>query len=411
MAFLFLPSTPTVATAGGNSSRLSVIDVLRGFALFGMILTHSFNLFWHEIRMDYGDGFGLSPLDSFFDIGADVFLVRKFFTIFSFLFGLGFAMQFQSAKAKGVPIIGRFIWRLLILLLIGSIMNLTINAGKILQIYALLGLVLHFSHTWKAKTLLFFSLSLFGINLVINHFSPSLNALTSIFLAPLTGAQIGESGMVSPLLYGGLNWFFGELLSGRLLMETSLFLFGQYVGRKNVFTNSMENQLIHKKTAQWGGGIALLSTLAIASVKLSGITQNPAYYQLLNFDLVVAYLKLIQQTSMSFFYIAILVQLYRLGFLKRLLSWLEPAGKMALTTFIIQAIFLLFFQKLALAHSLGLAGTMGIGFMFFALQLVLARLWMSHYRQGPVEWIWRTITYLKWQPVRKKPPQILTTNS
>lgn len=403
MSPFFSPNIPATPAGKRKSARITVIDILRGFALLGMILTHSFDSFWHQTRLIHGDGFNLGTIDSLFDLGSDVFLVRKFFTIFSFLFGLGFAMQFQSAKEKGQSLVGRFIWRLLILLMIGTVLNLTINAGKILQTYALLGLVLLFSHTWKKNTLLYLAMFFFSLNLFISLYSSGLIAWAQTFVvAPLNKTGFGSLHIIQGLF----TWLAGELFSGRLLMETSLFLFGQYVGRKNVFTENVENRILMRKVAWRGGIIAFVATAALAIIKMSGITVNPAYYKVVNFELAESYLKLIQQTSMSFFYIAVIVTAYNNHYLQKILIWLEPAGKMALTTFIIQAVFILFLHKLQFVQEAGLAATISLGFVFFILQLLFAAWWMSRFRQGPVEWFWRTLTYLEWQPVKKKAPVI-----
>lgn len=405
MALLLSAVISSYTDDAKKKSRITVIDVLRGFALFGMIMTHSFNAFWHQIRLEHGDGFALNALDSLFDTGADVFLVRKFFTIFSFLFGLGFAMQFKRAKEKGKSITGRFIWRLLILLMIGTLLENTIHAGEILQIYAFLGLLLLFSHTWKENTLVFFAVFVFILNLFISQFPNPLSGGAEVpVISHFSSTTTGMVAFFTTSVKHFISWIFSGLFSGRLLMEASLFLFGQYVGRKDVFSDTEKNKLLFHHIFRWGGAIALGTTLSIAFLKLSGILQSPVFSENINFHSLLPIMKATQQLSMSFFYIACMVIAYRMDLGKKLLNWLEPAGKMALTTFIIQAVFILFLDNREFVKQAGLAATMAFGFLFFVLQVLFAAVWMSYFSQGPVEWLWRSLTFLKWQSFRRSSP-------
>ena len=118
--------------------RIEVVDVLRAYALFGIIITHSVTGFLAG-QMPSPDFMLFSPLDRVVAQLEHLLTFGKFFTIFSFLFGLSFAIQMSNATQKGVGFSGRFTWRLLVLALI-ALVHGAFFTGDILIIYALLGL-------------------------------------------------------------------------------------------------------------------------------------------------------------------------------------------------------------------------------------------------------------------------------
>jgi uncharacterized protein len=143
-------NTPLSSALEGE--RIAVVDVLRAFALFGIIVTHSI------------DGFlaGQPPSEPFMQFGAAdrivvelerLFTLGKFYTIFSFLFGLSFAIQMRNAERKGAGFSGRFAWRLIVLALI-ALVHGALFTGDILIVYAFLGLLLIPFRNLKTKTLL-----------------------------------------------------------------------------------------------------------------------------------------------------------------------------------------------------------------------------------------------------------------
>ena len=88
---------------------------------------------------------------------------------------------------------------------------------------------------------------------------------------------------------------------------------------------------------------------------------------------------------------------------RRVLSLVAPAGRMPLTTYVTQSLaatFVFYGWGLGWAGSVGIAGTVGIAVAIFAVEVVLAHLWLRHFRFGPLEWLWRTAVYAKPQPRR-----------
>src|SRR3712207_3661828 len=177
---------PTVSSPAGIinkpkavSKRIEVIDALRGFALLGIILTHSSVLYENSL---FGS-VNLGTLNNAVMGAIDALFRGRAFLIFCFLFGLSFAIQIQSAKSKNKPFTGRFIWRLAILLAIGYIHRL-IYAGDILQTYAMLGLALLVCANLKNKGLLLVSMLLFIASIVVRFYKPEMSGV----LTPLANS-------------------------------------------------------------------------------------------------------------------------------------------------------------------------------------------------------------------------------
>src|SRR6185503_5515487 len=134
---LLIMHTSRTAPAG---ERIAVVDVLRAVALFGIIITHCAQGYLAS-RPPRPGFMNLTELDAVVANLVMLLAIGKFFTIFSFLFGLSFALQMHSAAQKGAAFAGRFIWRLTVLGLIALVHNV-FYAGDILIIYVFLVLLL-----------------------------------------------------------------------------------------------------------------------------------------------------------------------------------------------------------------------------------------------------------------------------
>src|SRR5580658_7910099 len=161
------PETPH-ATPVSLAERILFIDVLRGMALFGILAANMRGFF--------------APLDAYGSIGLlfhsradlwaqgfiDLFIQGKFISIFSFLFGMGFAIQMSRAEARGASFLGFYPRRLLALALFGVIHGVLIWAGDILLTYALTGAILLLFRKRQQKTLLWWAGSLFALPIFVN---------------------------------------------------------------------------------------------------------------------------------------------------------------------------------------------------------------------------------------------------
>jgi uncharacterized protein len=195
----------------------------------------------------------------------------------------------------------------------------------------------------------------------------------------------------------GTLWF--QLFTGRLFITLGLFLLGLYAGRNRLFVDLPENRRFFRRLLGWSGALALLSSvLAFIYGGFSFGPGLPGWQGMVGstaFD--------IHQATLSAFYVAGITLLFWQS-KSRFLHSLVAVGRMGLTTYLMQTVFgvLVFLgYGLGLMGKLGMAASVGLGLVFFALQIFLANAWLRRFHYGPVEWLWRSLTYLKAQPWQK----------
>ncbi|MCC5938914.1 MAG: DUF418 domain-containing protein [Lunatimonas sp.] len=364
--------------------RIYVLDVLRGLTLFGILVIHSFNDFT-TIREESMDASLLSPQDRILDIAISNLFSKVLYSIFSFLFGLSFAIQMNSAISKGQSFSGRFLWRLTVLLMIGYVHSLFFPRD-ILQLYALLGMALILVKDLSPSRLLWLSLILFGLSIGISFFNADIEKEV-VHLASKTREFI-------VVQFLGLSKLDYLVLSGRLFTVFSLFILGLYAGKRGLFNKNPENSVFFTKLMYWSFG----TTLVVGGIYL---------YLKHTFEVPGKYVEAvfsIERMTQSIFYVSLLVYLYRFKILKRFFDMLIPVGKMGLTVYVTQSFFLIWLYAKDPAEILdfGLVGVMAVTTGFFLIQLTFAWVWMSIFRFGPLEWLWRSATFLQVIPILRR---------
>lgn len=400
-----------------HPKRIEVIDVLRGFALLGIIVNHIEMGFLAGMPPPGLEKFNIhNSFDQFFNTANALLTFGKFFTIFSFLFGLSFAIQMDSSIKKGSAFTGRFIWRLAILFFIGFIHNMFFS-GDILVIYAVLGLLLVLVRNWSNKTLL-----IVGCILVLNFplfaariFQLNAPPSTEVEIASQEAmmAQFGEMASVHfqikktgtlfqlfeiNAIQGLFGKFIFQIMTGRLWITFGLFLLGLYAGRKNIFADTPENRSLFHRLARVSGIVALFSTtlVAIFGMGFGQVTTMRDFVSLTAFDF--------HQASLSAFYLSLVVILYWETKSRTLLNNFAPVGKMGLTTYLMQSMFglaIFYGIGLGMLGEIGSAASIILGVMFFVVQIIYSRIWLSYFSMGPIEWLWRAATYFNKPPFRK----------
>lgn len=395
-----------------SEGRIAVVDALRAVALFGIIVTHAEFEFLAgpEPSPTYGQVHAFDPLVSQF---VAAFASGKFFSIFAFLFGLSFAIQLDNATRKGAAFSGRFAWRLGVLLLIGFVHQMFFT-GDILMFYALLGLLLIPMRKVRNKVLvgvaLVLLLNLPGVLFAALQASqtPSPEQQRTAQEMTLFFQQMGErhfkiksQGSLAELVRINL----GEALalkggflifSGRLWITFACFLLGMYAGRIRLFVESEQNRARMWRLLTIGGAIALVST---AYTLFSGAAPMGAASPLNVFMVAV------QQATLSAFYVAAATLLFWRQHGRGLLGALVPMGKMGLTTYLMQTAFgavLFYGVGFGLMGQLGSGVAVACGIAFFIAQVFFAHAWLRHFSMGPVEWLWRSLTYFRRQPLVRR---------
>lgn len=387
-----------------RGDRLIVVDVIRGFALMALFLVHmmeSYELYWAAPRED-----GIVH-------GIFLLFMGKSFSLLALCFGFGFFALMRSAAARGVDFSGRFIWRLGVLAAIGSVHAL-IYRGDIIQLLAMLGLMLPLFHRVKSNK------AIVGIAIAC-LLQPALWIQLAAIVGGnadwATGAAVSSGDPAMPIyLHGDFTAVLRENLidgqiakwaflfhSGRILQIAGLYLVGMVLGRVDFFADLASSLKWRRIALVIASAAALATHFALATMNNAATHQNlpEAAHHVLSvivggwFDLAVTALWVLLLCE---------VWMSRAGAMLTPLAWV---GRATLSLYILQS---LIFVPLFYPFGLGLYDDWGsstrlvVGLCGIAVQLIVARLWFEHYRYGPIEWLWRSLTYLRTDiPMRGAP--------
>ncbi|MDP7978386.1 DUF418 domain-containing protein [Bacillus sp. WLY-B-L8] len=377
------------------NERIHSIDIIRGIAIFGIFLVNWPILAGVDSRdlTTVYEGF-----DQYIRLFYDLFVQTKFYTIFSFLFGLGFYIFMKRAEEKTPHPKLLFIRRLLILFLFGFLHYVLLWDGDILHSYAIAGFVLLFFYKRQPKTLLIWALILLSIwELLV-----LLMNLAILFTPPETLGAL--SAPVVPLLDWGLQVqdrftaFYSEEISASLIMlpETvGLFLLGLYAGKKEMFRRVNE---IDPKLKKWQI-ITFFATLPTWGIIVIYFTMNDLYVPFS----MISFITLSGKT-LFIFYIFTLMRLLQHAKWQNIFRPFQYVGRMALTNYISQTVVTLFVFGLLFKANIVFPLWGGTLFCigFYTIQIFISRWWLSHYQYGPLEYIWRLGTYGKSMPIKKQ---------
>ena len=493
--------------------RIQTIDIIRGFALFG-VLVLNFTVDNRNVQPEEGwtgiaDQLAYWPLRFFMD--------DKFLSIYCLLFGLGFSIQMLQAEARNSPFVFFYLRRLFVLYLIGTVQSI-LTGGSILPDYAIVGVLLLILHKLPIKILPVLAILCvlipetreFVLNQkneeAINNKTIKLNTTIldryvgvyqrenggliivtreadalygegeggkprwyptaeTEFILPRAGVSISfvndSSGMFTSLLLiqNGIkipakkvqlsmreaqtklaerrgsnapkkssgyndfvrnnainfwerlrNWSLSSFLWG--LNDSGifpLFLMGLYLGRRRIFYNISANRQLLRNVMKWGlliGFTGVAINLGFEAWNfIKGNKWDWDFYSILTRSLVVLSWDL-GVMILALGYIAGLTLLLENVDWKKRLSFLAPVGRMGLTNYLLHTIpYVLLFES----FGLGLNGKIGcfyrllLALPVFLIMIFISGWWFKYFRIGPAEWLWRSLTYWKIQPMRLKP--------
>lgn len=404
----------TIAPTPIIQTRILTIDVLRGFALFGILYAHM--IFWYsggplpekiyQAYMDIPSGIAVALNFLFFN--------AKFFSLFSFLFGLSFYIQIKGLVAKHENAAARFAWRLLILGVIGLIHHAFWRAD-ILTIYVPLGFLLLFARNLSNKTtailaaLLIFNIptKIFETISIFVQGKPEFIPDHFIEYGAKYYAVMTQASFVDVVIhniYAMKEKMEYQMSSGRFFITFGFFLLGMLAGRLQWFDDIEKSQPFFKKV--WKKSWQLMIAIALTGIAL-GITTNALSIDVKNapwIRWIGGSLVDIFNASVTAFYITSISLLMLKPKWHTRLAPLSYIGKMALTSYLSQSIFgvILFFHfGLGLFFMTSPALNAVICCAVFAVQITFCKYWLQRFNYGPIEWLWRSATYLKWQPLVK----------
>lgn len=387
--------------------RIEILDVLRGLAVCGILIGN----------MQWFSGYGMMPAslaaqtpltDRVTHFLVHFFIEGKFYSIFSFLFGFGFALQMSRAEQRGDTKAALFKRRLFWLLVIGLLHAYLLWAGDILSIYALMGFLLILFRRKTDGALLKWALVLLIIPILTYIL---LYVLFVAFVSPDTLAKLGaaqaemwnnsvrnvpQSGYLQIIGGYNLNYVLGRyaslVLEMRLPKVLAMFLLGLYAYRRGFFENLSAHRPFIRRVLVYGLVLGLVGNIAfswLAGGAEAALPPSPA-----GIVGVIAYA--FGVPALAFCYIASIATLWQKDVWRRVLALLAPVGRMALTNYLMQTVIcvLIFY-----GYGFGQFGKMGattvtlIALAIFLFQIMTSALWLKYFNYGPLEWIWRQLTY------------------
>lgn len=402
--------------------RIETLDILRGWAMFGVLLVDSY-------LFRSGEG-----VDRFLLLFAD----SKFWTLLSFLFGLGFSLQLVRAEGRGPGFITPYRRRLFALLLIGVAQVLFLMwGGHFLIHYGAMGFLLLALRGLPSRALLPAALTFMlipwaysaGLDLIrerrlanpqtrveVLRADAEQNAARTAFQRERREAEQGGyhrrvafqakgfyRGYISSIYRSLSGWFINPpLYFVGWLSQLGLFLVGLYVGRHRILQDIPGHLPLFRRVLIWG----LALGLAVNAVRY--LVPDPLNRPYATRHLV-RMLGVFGDPALAFAYGSVLVLLAQRRVWQKLFPPLAAAGRMALTNYLLMAVLL---GVLAPAFGFGrydrydqvISPTLGpaLAVAIYAALMLLSTWWLKRFRFGPVEWLWRSLTYGQLQPMRIK---------
>ena len=420
-----MSSSISLTTAGlapvQQADRIQIVDILRGFALFGILLVNM-GLFSHPFQSILVPA---DPTAPWYDRAAEWlihFLAEgKFYAMFSLLFGLGMVLLMERIEARGRRFVPLYMRRLLALLLIGLVHAFLIWPGDILIIYALLGFPLILFRKARPRTLLIWAAILIALPLLFMAASAGLMTLGRS--VPEGAAQIDqvfaevEAGYRADIVRANQVYADGNFLAitaqrvydyGSMGITSffvlgfnvlAMFLVGAYFGKRRIFNDLAAHRPLFRKLLVVGLIIGLAGNALYATWIMSAARFEPTPALAL-----ATAAQGIGAPLLSLAYISAICLLALRPAWLRILQVLAPVGQMALTNYLLESIIatLIFY-----GYGLGLFGQVGpalgmvLTVVIYLLLIPFSHWWMKRFRYGPAEWLWRSMTYLKLQPIKR----------
>ncbi|MGN4444590.1 DUF418 domain-containing protein [Bacillus cereus group sp. MYBK79-1] len=335
-----------------TNKRIDELDYIRGFALLGIILVNILALLHIKIPEP-------NTVDASYQRFLYLFVEGRFFSIFSFLFGVGFYIFISRAIAKGKNGYVLFLRRIVALFIFGYIHQM-FQPGEALTLYAICGLIVLPFYKVKKE-----------VNLVI--------------------------GLILTIAF--------SVIAAKEFLPLGLILLGLAAGQYKVFENLSAKI---NKIAIFTGVMLVLSVIGLW-YQYEHVPANPFINMIIEADdekIAAAshFLKIGVAVGpiISAFYVGALILLLQLKPVQTLLAPLKYYGRMALTNYIGQtAMILIAGSVFNFAGNLTYMQTLYVCIAIYAIQIVFSVIWMKIFKMGPLEWIWRVITYWTVTPLKK----------
>jgi uncharacterized protein len=395
-----------------EKDRLVSLDLLRGFAVLGILIMNIQSFSMIEAAYinpaAYGD---LSGIHKWVWILSHLFADQKFMTIFSILFGAGILLMTGKIEAQKNSATGFHYRRTLWLLVIGMLHAYLLWHGDILVAYALCAMIVYFFRHLSARKLFIIGLAILGI--------PAVLYFIFGFFLPYWPTEAYEGNLLNwkpnaemiakeISIYQG-SWIeqFPHRLQSAIQFQTFIFLiwYGWRAGGLMLLGMAFFKWgiLTAEKTVRFYGILTIISFLIGLPVVIAGIISNFAADWFMDYSMFFGWhYNYWGSLFVSVGYIAVIMLIVKCNRLPHAIYPLTAVGRMAFTNYLLQTVIctLIFY-----GHGFGFFGQVErktqvlIVIVVWIVQLILSPIWLHYFRFGPIEWLWRSLTYLKIQPV------------
>jgi uncharacterized protein len=376
------------------SDRYLRLDLLRGFALFGVLIVNllyffRLSLFEHLLNFHTHPGWVNHTIDV---LVAAVFEFKAF-TLFSLTFGIGVAVQTERAGDRAIRVSTFLLRRFLILLAFGLIHMLLISNADILTLYAVCGVLMIPVLRLPAAVLAVIGLAAVYLPtpfprgpmlptaaVMQEHAMNATRTYSHGSFAAMTAFRWHETrDLIAPLLIGSAQRTFG------------LMLLGVAIWRFGIVRDPERYRRALWSICVGAGAIGVINTTA----------------HLMHAHIPAWLVALGSEVPLAFAYAAALLAWRMSHKAESILAPVAAAGRMALSNYLMQSIifaFIFYSYGLGLFGQLTPAPTAAIGVAVYLLQLWFSTEWLKRYLFGPFEWVWRSLTYGRRQPMRRVQP-------
>ncbi len=394
-----------------GETRIESLDVIRGFALLGILAVNApaFAAIWQTSINPALPPLAVNDATLWSWLWPHVLLEGKCITLFSMLFGASLYLVGGARSDEGDRLLAR---RFVVLLGFGLIHGFLIWDGDILVIYALSGLVVMLLRDMKARDLLIFGavlyiaaqVLLYQAGVFLAQLAPDVLQQT---LAEIWAPDAAEVARLNAAYRGGALsataenatswmewflsavWFIAPAYGGMMMVGLGLFKLGFLSGRAPAWVYGIAIVI-------GAGALVLIAAHALESARLG----FPALRMIGEASLINRLLAPLASLG----YAAALILLLRVGAMRSVLAPLAAAGRMAFSNYIAQSLIMtgIFWG----GRGLGWFGQVDRPTLLlivagvWPLQLAWSLLWLQHFRRGPLEWVWRSLTVRRVLPLR-----------
>ena len=394
-----------------TTNRIEILDIWRGFAVFGIFMVNIEIMNSVFINQDLYYEEMIGPLDSIIIRISQLFFYNKFFPIFSFLFGLGIAMQLEKLKLKKKS--RSFILKRMLILFVIGILHITlIWGGDVIHLYAILGILISILYKLHSRCLLLLAcyFLLFPFYDIIAEY-----IFSWINFSPENILKAYNYDSITEILRNGS---YTEALKFRILeyisnvqvlfvflapMAFAMMLLGASFVRSGKLLKLKDFILKSKNSFVW---IAIITN--VYRLIFLFILPNFDIYRDDFFGPVWLKLMMICDTLFGLFYMWFIAWLWFSGKLTRVIKPLASVGKMALSNYILQSLIgMIIFNGIGFSmyQKLNLVQCFFTAIGVFIFQVILSEIWLQYFKFGPMEWCWRCLSYGKLFSIKKEKSQ------